>query len=425
MPPANLLKNNLLKKLGYILGASILILSFAGYIKAFPAPSIGGDDDIDGEIQEMNQELQTRRQQIEELKKQAEEYRQKLINKRNEAFSLQNQINILNTQIAKTKIDIKTKEQEIELTKLDIKEIQSKIERLKADIAKQKEYISQILRVIYQNDKTSYLEILLMNDSLSEFFNQAMHIENLHTGLHKKLLELKAAKENLDKELLFLEEKKEKLEEQKRALEGVHLRLSEQEQVKDELLTQTQNSERKFQSLLNDLKQEQQEIDGEIVSLEKTIRQKLIDQEKEKALQSLKGERFSWPVPRNVITAYFHDPDYPYRYIFEHPAVDIRAGQGASVVAAASGYVAKAKQDTGCKGRYAYVMIIHADGIATVYGHLSSIAVDEGQFVIKGQAIGSSGGMPGTCGAGRLTTGPHLHFEVRLNGIPVDPMGYL
>lgn len=424
MPPTNFIRLFHIIIFFLLTTAGIFLFCFT-QIKAFPALSIGGDDEINNEIQDMNQELQTRRQEIDELKKQAEEYRQKLISKRNEAFSLQNQINLLNTQIAKTKIDIKTKEQEIELTKLDIKEIQNKIERLKADLARQKEYISQILRVIYQNDETSYLEILLMNDSLSEFFNQAAYIENLHTGLHKKLIELKADKENLDAELLSEEEKKEKLEEQKQSLEEIHLRLSEQEQVKDELLTQTQNSERKFQSMLGELKEEQEDINGEIVSLEKSIRQKLMDQEKEKSLQALKGEKISWPVPKNTITSYFHDPDYPYRYIFEHPAIDIRAGQGTTVNAAASGYVAKVKQDNGCKGRYAYVMIIHADGLATVYGHLSNIAVAEGSFVIKEQAIGASGGMPGTCGAGRLTTGPHLHFEVRLNGIPVDPLEYL
>jgi len=129
-----------------------------------------------------------------------------------------------------------------------------------------------------------------------------------------------------------------------------------------------------------------------------------------------------WPVPKNYITTYFHDPDYPFRYLFEHPGWDIRAGQGTEIDAAESGYVAHAQMN-GTK--YAYIMIIHANGLSTVYGHVSKIFVKADDYVTQGEPIGLSGGTPGTVGAGPFTTGPHLHFEVRQDGIPVDPAGYL
>ncbi len=125
----------------------------------------------------------------------------------------------------------------------------------------------------------------------------------------------------------------------------------------------------------------------------------------------------------SLITAYFHDADYPFKQWFEHSGIDIAVSQGTSVKAADEGYVAIAKFDG--SSSYSYVMIVHADGYATVYGHLSSVSVSPDDYVYKGQVIGGSGGIPGTPGCGSFSTGAHLHFEVRLDGIPVDPLPYL
>jgi len=70
-------------------------------------------------------------------------------------------------------------------------------------------------------------------------------------------------------------------------------------------------------------------------------------------------------------------------------------------------------------------MIIHGNGLSTVYGHVSAVYVKTDEYVVQGQAIGRTGGTPGTPGSGPWTTGPHLHFEVRSNGLPVNPESYL
>jgi len=74
---------------------------------------------------------------------------------------------------------------------------------------------------------------------------------------------------------------------------------------------------------------------------------------------------------------------------------------------------------------YSYILIEHGDGLASIYGHVSRIDVAPEQYVRTGEIIGLSGGMPGFPGTGKFSTGPHLHFEVRVNGIPDDPLKYL
>ena len=131
---------------------------------------------------------------------------------------------------------------------------------------------------------------------------------------------------------------------------------------------------------------------------------------------------FQWP-GTGYISAGFRAKRYQEYFGIPHLGMDIVVPMRTSVRSAAGGIVFLAR-DGGETG-YSYVLIGHRGGFATLYGHLSGFAVQAGEEVMAGQTIGYSGGDPGTHGAGPMTTGAHVHFEVIQNGVNIDPMDVL
>jgi murein DD-endopeptidase MepM/ murein hydrolase activator NlpD len=131
---------------------------------------------------------------------------------------------------------------------------------------------------------------------------------------------------------------------------------------------------------------------------------------------------FSWPVYGRT-SAGFLNASYKVHFGVPHHGQDIVVGQGTPVASAADGVVFLVRD--GGKTGYSYILIGHRDGYATLYGHISQALVKAGDEVNAGQNIALSGGTPGTHGAGPMTTGAHLHFEVIKGGSNIDPKGVL
>lgn len=380
---------------------------------------VGGND----EIQQLQAEIASKQDQLADLQKKQSEYQKLIREQQDRQVDLQGQIEILESSISKMETQLNATEITIDKTTLEIKKVQLEIAASEEDIAKKQLHLQELLRLIAQNDAKDTLEILLVHNSLSDFLDQVEYIKDLNANMSQVLEEVKIVKAELVEQKEDLDKSKEELVRLKEKLEAQRATIAEQKEAKEYTFDESVQSEAEYQRRLRAAKAEQSAANAAIVSAERALRKKMEElkrggEEPELTL----GNGLIWPTPKNVITAYFHDPDYPYRHVFEHPAIDYRAAQGTTVRAAASGYVAKAV-DNGYG--YSYVMIVHADGLSTVYGHMSRIDVSQDQYVSQAETIGLSGGMPGTAGAGYLTTGPHMHFEVRLNGIPVNPLNYL
>lgn len=383
--------------------------------------NVGGNKQ---EIDVLNQQIAEKKAKIKQLEESIGAYKKKIDQKRLEAVSLSNQIAIIDNRVSQVETDIQATEERLDSLTLEIEALNLGIQDKEKVIDKQKQMLGELIRSYHEQDGKNYIEIAAAYDNFSDFYNQVQYLQTVQNDLALNVNSLRDARQDLENKKIQTEERKKSYLSLKEELGQKKDEFNEQANLKQDLLTQTYSSELKFKTLLANLKNQYQAIESEITSVEQQVRKKLESQKQLEKTELEPGGKFSWPTQSRYITAGFYDPEYPFRYVFEHPGIDIRAAQGTAIKAAGSGYVARAKK-CALASCYSYITLVHGDGLSTVYGHLSGIAVAEDKFVARGDIIGYTGGTPGTVGAGPFVTGPHLHLEVRKNGIPVNPLNYL
>ena len=409
-------RTNFQKKLLIILIIFLIGLPVFYYGSSALSQNNTGNSTIEG----LNDGLIEIRDKIKELEKQKSVYEDEISELQSARVTLNRELGLLDNRIAQKEVEIKTEEARIAQTQIEIQTLDFEIEEAEKEIEATKLRLGYVLDKLNREDVVDYFEILLLNDNFADFFTSIKSLENIQGDVYQLVNEVKVYKETLEEQQEKLVEKKEFQEKQKLVLEEKRVTLLDQQGTKAYLVSETRLDERRFQGLIAQIRREQAEANADIVSLEKEIRSQL---QKDQLLSTLGGDEvFKWPVDSQLITARFRDPSYPYRHVFEHSAIDIAIPQGSPIRATKTGYVGRAK-DAG-QG-YSYILLIHDEGISSVYGHVSSIHVSEDDFVVQGQVIGLSGGQPGSPGAGSFSTGSHLHFELRQDGIPINPENYL
>lgn len=417
-----------MKRLYLVLLGLLIVIGTASLAQAKP-----NNADLEAKLDQIQSDLADKQDKYEELQEKINVYEENLQSKQQEKASLNSQIETLDQDIELTGAEIEQTEVEIESLGLEIDGLEIEINATEEDIDEKQDQIGILVRDLYNFDQKTYLEIALTNSTLSEFSTQVEYTETVNSEFETALNTLEDLEKQLKQEKGDLTEKKAVEEEKQAELVTRQESLEGEVDYKENLLTEVENDEAKFQQLITDIKNEQAQYNAEISSLEKSARQTLdkLNQASETDPKPSDGGQSDalpsdfdpiWPV-NGIVTTTFHDPGYIFRSYFEHDAIDIAAPYGTDLKAADSGVVAIVKYDG--TPSYAYVMIVHANNFATIYGHVSQVYVEPDQVVQKGQVIAAIGGMPGTPGAGSFTTGPHVHFGVRLNGIPVDPQLYL
>ena len=266
------------------------------------------------DVWQLNQDINEKRSQITELKRQIDVYNKNINAKQKSLTSLSNQLSTINNGIAKVNLEISAIELEVDTFNLKIANTELQIDAKEDEIARQKEMIAELIRSLHrEQQQNDLLEILLLNENFSDFMSKLESLEKMQDNLLGGVEELQGIK-------IALVDDKEQLETNKQELDVLADRLlvkkeslDGQKVFKYALMQDTQGQEAKFQALLDQARDEQLQMNADIVYLEQVARQKL---NRQLELQELISDGLMWPVPSRYITAYFHDPEYPYRYFF-------------------------------------------------------------------------------------------------------------
>lgn len=371
------------------------------------------------EIDDLNGQVKTKQGNVQQLDSVIGNYQKKIDEQNSAMLTLANETALLDNSIKEKQFGIQRDKVQIDIANLQIQALQDQIKVDEAVIARRQDALADILRRVQEADNISTFDAFMARPSLSDFFMRMEEMKRLESDLADATREVQLAKQSLESGKKDVENHRLALQQEQSQLKKEQADLEANRQAKLALVSETQNREQEFQRIVYELRQQQQSESDELAALEDRLKDRLNAADEALARGDV---LLYWPIPvLRGVSARFHDPSYPFRKLFEHPGIDLPTDVGTPVHAAAGGYVAWTR--TG-KQYGNYVMLIHAGGVATVYGHLSRFAVKGDTYVERGDIIGYSGGRPGDQGAG-LSTGPHLHFEVRQNGIPVNPENFL
>ena len=388
------------------------LIALAAVLAVIPVQAAGKGDidsakDKISSLEEEKKKTEETIQELEKLKADTESYVKELDG---ELARLDDELSSLDSRIT-------DKEADIEETKAQLEE---------AKKTEEEQYASMKLRIKYMYEKgdTSYLDLLLESGSMSEMLNRAEYIQQISSYDRKKLTEYGEIKEKIADDEEKLEAEHEELltlqEQTKAKQDSVEKLVGEKPRELQKYQNQIAANESQLASYQADIEAQEnriQQIEAELKRQEEEARKKAQEKGEEYKTVSIGNISFIWPCPSSSrITSGFGGRSSPTEGASSnHKGIDIGASSGSDIVAAADGTVTISTYSYSAGN---YIMINHGGGVSTVYMHCSKLLVSVGETVKKGQVIAK-------VGSTGYSTGPHLHFGVRVNGAYVNPSQYV
>ena len=366
-------------------------------------------------------------QKLEQLEKQEAQIKQQLAGAKNDLSAGWKRKNLIDSQIANVQqqielLDSKVANMNAKISAIEgqITQAEQSIEAKKAAIADTREKLGVRLRAIAKRGNTSVLQMLMNTENYTDYLLKSKAMKLIAEQDQAAIDAFEDEMAQLGVEQGVLAGQKTELEQQKKDLESVRATSNAKKKELDVLYAAAQAEVRNLQSTVSGFNSQliakQKEMEATEAAITKLIQNTV-------STGKYNDKMMYWPVP----TVRAISSTFGYRWGTMHRGIDVANGPipiyGQNIVAAADGTVIYANSSSTWGGGYGYYCIVdhgldsQGRSVTTLYAHCSKMFASVGQKVVGGKTVLAQAGSTGN------VTGPHLHFEVRLNGLSVNPLG--
>ncbi len=346
--------------------------------------------------------LQKRQQELERQKKVA---RKKVREMRRKERTLSEQLRETRTRIVRAKIRLATLNREYVQVSHQLSQTRNRVIRLRAKLSRHRSVLAERLRQLYKHPPIDYIAFVLDSSDIEDAAIRTYAFQRILQHDERTIETMRQAKEELENQEAQLRRQQTQLDSLRKAIADQTRELHAAEAEQSRLLRRIQTERETYERWLREWEEESRAIAALLRRLQSAQRRQ------PRPIPAWTGP-FIRPVDGPIVSGFGYRVHPIFRRVKFHYGVDISAPSGTPIRAAADGVVVFA----GWRRAYGNTVIIdHGNGMATLYAHCSRILVGEGEVVKQGQVIafvGSTG----------LSTGPHLHFEVRRYGEPINPL---
>ncbi len=328
--------------------------------------------------------------------------------------TLESQVATLRNREAKVKADLAAKQAELDRAVAQLNKAKHYLKVVRARLKRAIAVLEQRLVAIYKSDQPDVVDVILQSSGYQDLIERSEYLDRIQqfdNSIVRRVRDLRDKARNAVQHLRAL---KQRVQEARDAIAAKERELAQTRGALESQQGQLVSARGDKQSALSSVRDHRQELEGQLSDLNTQLQQQLAASSGPALpagpIQSGSGG-FIWPVNGPVVSGFgwrFGGGEF-------HRGLDIAVGTGTPIRAAKAGVVVQAGPYDGYGN---FTCINHGGGLSSCYAHQESISVSVGQSVSQGQVIGLSD-CTGYC------FGPHVHFEVRVNGTAVDPMGYL